>query len=746
MRALAVAAILFGSVVAYAQREFVEEVEPDKKQNLDSVDLDAPDPAATGKKPKDAKAKPGDPKAKPADLKAVESAKPADPKAVESAKPADPKAVESAKPADPAAKPADPAAKPADPAATPAPPADALPEGGVQVLETTYEAFLEKWDARASMLRRGETARAKKQLADLDAAFLDFGVQGVPGGFQATAPATALLRESKRAIDEGNLDEAQALVDSAEHSAPDLAAVHSANALLKWKNGDVGGTVNALLEWAKATCADPLSASQLAARATALVFAVVVLALVLFALLAGLPALRYLSFDLLRLLPKGAHGGQVLALVVMLAILPLVVGAGPILGALWILVLAFLYLERRERVVVAVLAVVSVATPFALEYGARFVAYPDSRADRATRALFDASAEPLRRALLKKSPAELDTIEQAALALAAKREGRIPDAVQRWTTIVNRNPDLGWAHGDLGVAASLGGSEDQALAELGKAVSANPHQYAASFDISVIHYRAGRTDKAQSAVSPVAKEAPSLLNAFRRTTFRQPDQLVGQNRALVDVYPDKLSLFAATMQPSAESAGVVENVARLLLRGFTGQTAAGMLAAAPLLFLLLGVARKKIAPAQPCVRCGDPASKRTNDKDVPEDTCSQCFHAFVSTRSRIDAGVKLRKEREIIRRRTRKSRAILGLAVVCPGAGHVFAGAPARGLALFALFALGLGCQAMARGMLPMARLSGPWSDLPAIVATGAVCVVVWLAGLRSAWLLAEEATGRGRR
>jgi hypothetical protein len=171
-----------------------------------------------------------------------------------------------------------------------------------------------------------------------------------------------------------------------------------------------------------------------------------------------------------------------------------------------------------------------------------------------------------------------------------------------------------------------------------------------------------------------------------------------------------------------------------------------MLAAGPILFLLLGVLRKKLAPAQACVRCGDPASKRVSDKDVPEDTCSQCFHAFVSTRSRIDAGVKLRKEREIIRRRTRKSRAILGLAFVCPGAGHVFAGAPARGLVLFALFAVGLGCHAMAHGMLPMPRLSGPWPDLPAIIATGAFVIAIWLVGLRSAWLLAEDATGRGRR
>src|SRR5207248_5137425 len=98
------------------------------------------------------------------------------------------------------------------------------------------------------------------------------------------------------------------------------------------------------------------------------------------------------SFDLLQALPKGAHGGQVLALVVMLATAPLVVGAGPIFGALWILTLAFMYLGARERVVVGVLALACLAAPFAIDWGARCAAFPASRSDREMRALFDANA------------------------------------------------------------------------------------------------------------------------------------------------------------------------------------------------------------------------------------------------------------------------------------------------------------------------------------------------------------------
>jgi hypothetical protein len=234
------------------------------------------------------------------------------------------------------------------------------------------------------------------------------------------------------------------------------------------------------------------------------------------------------------------------------------------------------------------------------------------------------------------------------------------------------------------------------------------------------------------------------LNAFRRATFRQPDQIVAQNRALIDVYPEPLAILEDSMK--GESAGVADTADRALLRGQSGTRALALLGAFPVLWLVLLAGKKKVAPSQPCVRCGDPASRRVDLKDVPEDTCSQCFHAFVSTRSRIDAGVKLRKEREIMRRRTRLGRTILALGVVFPGAGHVFGGAPVRGLifaGLHTAFAVSL---VYASGKIPMPRLPGPWGSTPAFVAIAVVTGVVWLIAARSAWLLADEASGRGRR
>jgi hypothetical protein len=436
------------------------------------------------------------------------------------------------------------------------------------------------------------------------------------------------------------------------------------------------------------------------------------------------------------------------------------------------------------------------ALPFGVDALARLASFPGSRADRAHRALFDAHAEPLRLALWAhaapaslqatapapaptppaapvkdavakdgakdgEAPVEppkplpvfdakaldaLDDYELTALAMWHKREGRLAVARALLEKVTARNPDAAFAHGELGVVNALEGNESVALVEMGKALAADADAHAAAFDASVLHYRGGRTDKAESAVAPVAKGAPDLLNAFRRTTYRAPDQTVTHNRAFVDVYPRPLALLQSGLASSSESQSTADSIARPLLRGQLGTRAAALLVGFPIAWLVLLALRKKIDPCQGCVRCGHPASRRVDGKDVPSDTCSQCFHAFVSTRSRIDAGVKLRKEREIMTRRTRLGRAILVLGVLFPGAGHLFAGATVRGL-LFALFhTLGLGALLFASKVVPMPQMSGPWSSTVPLVVCGVVVVVVWLVSLRSAWILSEEASGRGRR
>lgn len=701
--ALAACALLLAPA-ALAQREFVQEVDADRKRALDAIDLDAPDAAVANQ-------------------------------------------AASGRKAEPAVAPG------ADQPAVVAAPAE-LEGAGIRIVETSLAAFLEKWEVRAAAVRQGNSGRASTLLPELDEALLDLGVHGARGGLQAPAAATALLVESRRALVAGSLEGAAALIDAAERASPDLVAVHTSRALLAWTAGDVGGTLNSLATAIGAHARDPLSSSQLLARVLALLLIVLVLLLALLAALLGLPALRLLSFDLLQVLPKGAHGGQVFALIVIAGMAPLVVGAGPVFGSLWILTLAWLHLSVRERAVTVLVAICCIALPLGVDAVARLTSYAGSRADRAQRALLDAHAEPLREALKTRPAADLDKYERAALAMWHKREGHLEEAKRGFEAIAatatprvaSSAEDLAFVHGGLGVIAALQGKDQLALEQLGQALTADPQAYAAAFNASVLHYRAGRTDKAQSIVRPLAKEAPALLNALRKATYRVPDEVVMHNRAFIDVYPRPTSFLRRSLDATSDSQDSAEVIGGSLLRGQRGARAHVLLAAFPLAWLLLLLFKGQLRPAQGCVRCGQPASRRVDRKDVPPGTCSQCFHVFLSTRSRIDAGVKLRKEREIIQWRTRLRQTILLFGLLFPGAGHLWGGAPVRGVVYATVHGLCLGVLLLSSGLVPTPRLPGPWLQTTPMMIAGAMVALVWLIAIRSAWVFSDEIRVRRRR
>lgn len=723
---------------AGAQREFVEEIEPSKRINLDDVDLDAPDPGAKPKDPVPTKkpVKPGDPIAPADPVKPADGSKAADP-----VKPGDPK-----KPADTGKAPVKPVA--GDPVAPPVPGAADAPDaelGAVLVVETSYAALLEKWDLRAASVRKADGARARTQLADVREAFKDFGAQGVPGGFQATGAAVALLREAAKALEQGSLEEAQALVEAAEVAAPDVPAISAMSARLKWSAGDLGGTVNALLAAASVHKNDPLATSQILARALAVLWAAAFAALVLLALVGALPALRYASFDLVRALPKGAAQGQLWMLLVMMGVAPVVIGGGPLLCVLWLLSISWLHLPGRVRGTALVLGLLMATTPLVVDQATRLYSYAGSRADEAQRALYDVSGEELRTQLLARPADSLDQWEQAALGYQAKREGKLEDAQARLTRVVEKFPQAAFARAELGVVRALQGDTEAAVTELAKASTADPRLVAAIFNTSVLQFRLGNTEKAEAAVRALPESARSVVESFRVATFRAPDSTIAHNRAFVDVYPPPLDLLRHALADEQAGEALEASLARALTLGETGERALMLLGAFPLVWLALWAARKRLQPAQACARCGSPASPHVDGKDVPADSCGQCFHAFVSTRSRIDAAVKLHKERQILLRGRRLARTTRIASLVLPGAGHMVAGASVRGAILVFLWTACAGAMLFASGRVPLPRLDGPWGNTPAMGVVGAIAAVLWLLAQWSAWGLADGLAQRGR-
>jgi hypothetical protein len=87
--------------------------------------------------------------------------------------------------------------------------------------------------------------------------------------------------------------------------------------------------------------------------------------------------------------------------------------------------------------------------------------------------------------------------------------------------------------------------------------------------------------------------------------------------------------------------------------------------------------------------------------------CSACYHAFVSASSKVEAGHKLRKERQIRIYRHTRHRMTWILSLLWPGLGHLYGGAPLRGLVAGLFTGLLWAWLGISLDILPAAHLPG---------------------------------------
>lgn len=744
MRWLSLLVVVAGVAFAWpaaAQREFIEDVDVNApRAGIGDVDLDAPDvdtdvarppPKLDAKDGRPAKDPKIDPKAKPKDAKASDTS--------DDAKAKDPKEAKDPK------------------AATVETVVDG--GGGFEVRATSRAALLEKLAPRVQAVRKGEFARARKLLGDIETGALDYGIAGIVDGFGFRALGIALARESAVAAEDGRLDDRSDLSEAARRVAPDDAAVLLELAHAQWRAGAAANALPLLGEAAAASLGDPTFVGAFVARGAAAAFFLICALLVVLVVVVAVPVLRLLAFDIWVFLPRGSHVVQGAALVLLAAAVPIVAGAGWVFAVLWILTLAVPYLSARARGVVVVAGVCAALLPTLAVYIGRGVAAPTSRAAVAWHALYDVDGDAARAALRAaeaKAPGGLTVEEKFALAVAARREGRIDEAQARFAALKERHSDVSYVHGGHGVLLATLGQDDAALTAFGLAVTrADPSApfvpVVASFNASLLHHKAGHLDKAQAAIAPVTQHA-ALLAELRRATFRAPEEVVSHNRAFVDVMPPRRAVAALVLDAAnedggdaADAAAVQAAIAQPLWHGLDRTSATALLLAFVVVWLLIAGLAPRLRLARACARCGAAASRRVDGKDVPVDICAGCFHVFVNTKSRVDAAVKLKKERSILFRARRRARTINLLSVV-PGVGHLFAGAAVSGaLLLTSALALGSVALVLVDAVVPAARVASPWSDAWVLVPLGVALVVLLLASVRTAADLADDERAGGR-
>jgi Flp pilus assembly protein TadD len=642
-------------------------------------------------------------------------------------------------------------APPPDPnaAATPppAPPADGTMS--FQVRPWERGALLQA--AAAHFAAGGDAARSARTLLELEHALGEAGVHGVRGGVASSSIGAALAREADRLAVAGDKARATEVAALALRAAPDDTAVAARLAHVRWTTQGLSAAGD-ITELVRRSLHEPLRASDLVVRVLGAAGLVVLALLAVFCVCVAWPTLRLLAFDLWLWLPRGSHKAQGSAFALLLAAVPVVTGAGAVVAALWFVLLAFPYLRRSARVWIVCVGVMTASLPLLVDAWSRAVVVAGHDADVVAAALYDVDADDARAALRAREARgeDLPVLAQAALAVAARREGRIDEAVDRWRAIAERVPEQGWAHGGYGVALATAGRTDVAVSELKLAIERAQHDAdtgaVAAFNASSLLQAIGRSDAAQATVHAATPTSTGLMAVLRRATFRSPDEVVAHNRAFVDVLPPRRLLVDLAWSATADSAAVAAAVGTPLWGSrLTGPRASAALASFVVLWGVLAFATRRRRLARPCVRCGAPASRRVDAREVPEGTCSACFHAFLSKQSRVDPVVKLRRERAILVRGRVRSALVIALSV-WPGAGHLFAASIGRGALLLTTSTAAFAALLAVSDLLPGPAAQGPWSAWLLGAPLFAVVAFTFLVSLRGALGLADDERSGGAR
>ncbi|MEW5855197.1 MAG: hypothetical protein AB2A00_40850, partial [Myxococcota bacterium] len=554
----------------------------------------------------------------------------------------------------------------------------------ITVSNPTYADLLKTWDARRQLT---SASQAQQALLQTVVTFRAMG-GGAPGGAQAFDLALALVEEVYKHLDAGDADRALPLADVAVTMAPSLAVAHVALARARWaKNpGDFVPVADALWRGVEADVSDLRSGMRwLFGLAMALALTVVALLLAL-ATLAGARKLRLFLHDAGHLFPGPLRGISSTIVMILVAALPLMVGAGPLLTGMWWLTLCWLHLEVSTRIVAAVAAVATAGIPYLVDVGAAALSFPGSLAETLYLAQHDLARADEASARLEK---EASVVGLGVRGVQLKRAGNLEGARAALEMALKLDGNAVWIRNNLGCLAAAMGDFQRAQLEFERASFIDGRDVLALHNTATLLNLLGKTGASQDAWATADKIDHGLAQAYRdRGTGQKPKP---HNVAFLDA-PAPMSLLLPLAMEGGPGA---DRVADNLWDRFCPLVSRPLYPAALGIFLLawaiLSAVGRRFMLAVPCAKCGDPACRTCDGKDTDRRHCGPCYNAFLVRGAKVEAALKVRKDVQIRRYRTRQRVVTRGLGLLGAGLGHLFAGASVVGAVLLVFFAVGLG-------------------------------------------------------
>jgi tetratricopeptide (TPR) repeat protein len=561
----------------------------------------------------------------------------------------------------------------------PAPRPDSRHSFDVEAFDSRFESL---WFQRKAYQADGRDEDAARQ-SDLIRNFVS--EEGVR---RLEIPAAALLLEARTRLREGSHDKALAALALAESLDPGRPQIALARAHVLWAKG--AGPLAAGAEWLRAV----RGTIQLAFRDLNLLHATGLIALA--AVLAGIAlysvfmVFRYqvpLRHDVEEWLNRSDKGVWAKAGGWAALLLPFVLWVGAGWAAIYWIVLLYRYMRRSERVLAAVLLVV---TALAVPVYRISVGLYGLTADPTIRTTIEAANggyDPDRIVKLRELVATHpdDPMYRFLLAGLYKNGRYFDEAFQEYKRVLEAAPATYQARINMGNIYFVLGQCGEAVSNYRKALDIRPKSALAYYDMYLAQSDSFKLQEASDSLAAARDIDSSAVNAWLAAGSGE-----GRGPKAIDAVIDFGSIWRATV----EGRNLKEWFEAEPAQGHWGSTLAdvanptSVLALAALITcgvtLMLFRGRQ---PARRCARCGQPFCSYCKFSRDDHDYCNPCVHLFVLGEG-LAPETKSMKLYEVERHeaRGRKGRRIS--AALLPGAAHLMLGRAWLGCGLLMLWLL----------------------------------------------------------
>lgn len=481
------------------------------------------------------------------------------------------------------------------------------------------------------------------------------------------------MRTAKRASSAGAKAQAETLIEDARVFSPDNPAPYFMSASRSLTGLSVGKAFN---ETEKGFAAMERGVRQGLQGLAFIAAGVGVLFLTTAIIFASLLAFRYLplfAHDLEHKVPALA-GKSALLVTFALLMVPTIFGGGLLLFPLTAMLLFWMFMSKKERVVAGVMIVLMLLTPLLSLYLARVHAALASPIVKAVVELrkgpLDGNTESELRRRLETDKTNKEVL--LALALHERKLDRKDEALRIYGMIEESGKASSIVYNNMANILVEQGDPDKAMAYYGKAIAANNKDAMPHLNLSQVLRDRFAFDEAKKEFAAADALDPDLIRYYR-------DSTQGESGFVMDKGLDPADIWKVALTRKTEGTGVAEKTGAILFIVWPPYGVAILALIAAGLAVVLEKKRAETGHAFYCGHCGVVSCRHCTKGKLRSSFCSQCLQAFVR-RDGVAAKSRMQKIIEITKYRQQKLQVGRWLAMAIPGAGHMALGYTVSGI------------------------------------------------------------------